>query len=193
MCMLCQETGCGIDAAVAHVRRRRIQGCLIRQVMIAKLGRHWERGTLGHEAAGVSRASEQVKARSAPQPAPAIPAQHVFLLLLPVIHSRRVGEARQGNVRQCKARQGNKAVLVHAPATPAPAAAAAAVTSPAPGPTRPICCFWHEGGTRTTTRRAGLRMSSSPTRGTNEPGPHTTEIPGYGVGMDGMFAHNLLC
>lgn len=135
MCMLCQVKGSGIDAAVAHVRRRRIQGCLIRQVMIAKFGRYWERGTLGHEAAG--KASKQVKARSAPKPAPAIPAQHVFLLLLPVIHSRRVGEARQGNVRQCKARQGNKAVLVHDPATPAaPApAAAAAVTSPAPGPT----------------------------------------------------------
>jgi len=37
--------GTGIDAAVAHVRRRRIQGCLIRQVMIAKDGTGTGTGT----------------------------------------------------------------------------------------------------------------------------------------------------
>lgn len=170
MCMLCQEgRGAGLMRAVAHVRRRRIQGCLIRQVMIANWGGTGKGELLGHEAAGGSEQSKQLKARSAPpQPAPAIPAQHVFLLLLPVIHSRRVGEARQGNVRQCKARQGNKPVLVHAPATPAPPAAAA--TGSASGPTvlaQPAAFGTRAArGRRTRHDEQASGCPSSPTRGT---------------------------
>lgn len=93
------------------------------------------------------------------QPAPAIPAQHVFLLLLPVIHSRRVGEARQGNVRQCKARQGNKAVLVHAPPRCSCCYCHCYCHCYCP---RPNCCFWHEGGTRTTTTRRHNEQASCP-------------------------------
>lgn len=76
-------------------------------------------GTGPRAAAAQAAASNQASTRLRLQPAPAIPAQHVFLLLLPVIHSStgglrkaRRGEARQGNVRQCKARQGNKAVAL---------------------------------------------------------------------------------
>lgn len=127
MCMPCGFGRCalstrdGIDAAAAHVRRRRIQGCLIRQVMIANTlwgstGKgDWD-GHLGGGAASNKQARQGKTSKGtrlvSSQPAPAIPAQHVFLLLLPVIHSRRVGEARRGNVRQCKARQGNNVVLV---------------------------------------------------------------------------------
>lgn len=202
----CVKMGCGIDAAVAHVRRRRIQGCLIRQVMIAKNLGGTGKGELGRtcEAAAGGAASKQASRRakarfSFPQPAPAIPAWHVFLLLLPVIHSRRVGEARQGNVRQCKARQGNKAVLVHAPDAPAPPAAATRFLLLGPTVLAQSAAF----GTRAargrrrhdeTTRQASGCLAL-PQAGQNAPGP-LFPLPRYRVvvrSMDGMFTHNPLC
>lgn len=55
VCVSALSTRAGLIAAVAHVRRRRIQGCLIRQVMISQRERSWER-VLG---AGRSRRSSK--------------------------------------------------------------------------------------------------------------------------------------
>lgn len=92
--------GCALSTA--HVRRRRIQGCLIRQVMIAKKERTWDLGLgLGLEGASSSSSTKRQQAIKQASAAPPARARHPsptrFLsLLLPVIHSRRVGDARRG-------------------------------------------------------------------------------------------------
>lgn len=110
----CFEGGCALSrrgrdcwAASAHVRRRRIQGCLIRQVMISKGGKlplGTGTGTGGLDEARrepAAAASEQATKQPRhvlPRPRPPSQPSTFSSLLLPVIHSRRVGEARQ-----CKA------------------------------------------------------------------------------------------
>lgn len=74
-------------------------------------------------------------------------------------HQRQTGtrgEARRGNVRQCKARQGNKEVLAYAP--PPPAAPIAAAPASSPTVLAQCAAFGTRGarGRGTTTRRAGL-------------------------------------
>lgn len=117
VCMCALSTRAGLIAAVAHVRRRRIQGCLIRQVMIAK----WGRPGKGERSRRMSKQQQQQPSRSSPRP-PSQPntfsPSYCFPSSTADGYARR-GKARQGNVRQCKARQGNKAVLDHA-APPAP-------------------------------------------------------------------------
>lgn len=76
MCMLCQEgRGAGLMRAVAHVRRRRIQGCLIRQVMIANWGGTGKGELLGHEGSGRSKASKSRHVLPPPPPSPRPPSQ----------------------------------------------------------------------------------------------------------------------
>lgn len=111
-------------AAVAHVRCCRIQGCLIRQVMIAKdrqtawdCDRDWASST-----SSTSRSKQSSKHSVAPpararHPSPTrfSPTASRHPQQAGGLRKARRGKARQGNVRQCKARQGNKAVALSVP------------------------------------------------------------------------------
>lgn len=112
--------GCALSTA--HVRRRRIQGCLIRQVMIAKKERtgnldwDWDlREQAPAPAAAPAAASNQASKQSDAPPARARHPSPTRFLPTASRHPQQAGgrrKARQGNVRQCKARQGNKAVTL---------------------------------------------------------------------------------
>lgn len=171
--------GCALSTA--HVRRRRIQGCLIRQLMIAKKERTWDLDWDWEQAAPAPAPAAASNQASKQGDAPPTRARHPSpTRFLPTAsrHPQQAGgrrKARQGNVRQCKARQGNKAVTL-SPMSHVPCSCSCFYNTQLLLPSTSVLAQSAAFGTReheghwTKRKKRTPGLKSHPHAGQNEPG-----------------------